>query len=443
VDEVKTDARYDEKARKEVKPDEELATSRLKAKIIRKEMGSDDEKVIPTVTLKEFYLWDDEKNSKKGRIKLFTYVGDQVLREEDLEDTEYPIYIYQIQMNPLKVYQRAWVSDAVPLNKAIDRTLSQKIMYMNQALVYRIIAEKGHGANLITNEMGEVLEINKGRNYAQMEMNPMPAGYDAVTSELNADIEDIMGAHDAALGRMPTGARSGSTLEAIQAADSNNLTGLTASLESFLAVVGEKILNLIAKKYQVSRIAKISEPENGQEYLKVIGKGSKQKPEGATIITEDNELIVKIGSWLGETPEAKRKTMMDLGAAGVLPAEEILRQFEFPNVEELSQKAREQRLEQGQMDLAIAGHAQGAQGGQQPQQNPNGSDPKQMIAIADKENMAMMNGEPLPPTEGADLVHTQAHTDFIKTQMFAGASPQVKQVFQAHIQGEMQAHGGQ
>ena len=437
VAEVKADKRYDEKARKEVQPDEDLSVSRLKAKILRKEMGSEDEAKIKTATVKEFILWDDEKNEKGGRIKLFTYCGSQVLREEDLEDTEYPVYIYQIQMNSLKVYQRAWVSDAVPINKAIDRTVSQKIMYVNQALVYRIIAEKGHGAGLVSNETGEITEINKGGTWQQMTINPLPAGFDAITNELNAYLEDALGAHDAALGRMPAGARSGDTLEAIQAADSNNLTGLTASLESFLSVVGERVLDVVAKRYQVSRIAKIAEPEEGQEYLKVIGQGSKQKPEGTTIITEDNEVIVKIGSWLGHTLEAKRETMMKLGEMGVLPAEEILRQFEFPNVEELSEKAREQRLEQGQMDLAIAGHAQG-EGGQQSQ---GATDPQKMIALADKENMGMMNGEQIPPTEGADIVHTQTHSDFTKTDMYASAPPEVQQIFATHVAGEMQQHG--
>ena len=436
VDEVKNDKRYDEKARKEVKPDDELATSRLKAKILTKEIGTNEDAKIPTVTVKEFHLWDDEKNSKKGNIKIFTYAGDQILLEEDSPDKEFPIYFYQISMYPLKVYQRAWVTDAVPLNKAIDRALSQKIMYMNQALTFKIIAEKGHGAGVVSNEMGEILEINKGRMYQQMTMNPMPTGYDSVTDESNAYIEDILGAHDAALGRMPTGARSGSTLEAIQAADSNNLTGLTQSLESFLSVVGERILDIISKKYQVSRIIKLSEPEEGQEYMKVIGEGSKQKPEGATIITEDNEIIVKIGSWLGHTVEAKRETILKLAELGVLPAEEVLRQFEYPNVEELSAKARDQRMEQSQMDLAIAGHAEGQQS-----QQPQGPD---MAAIADKENMQMSQGQPVPPTEGADITHTQAHIDFTKTDMFRKLPQQIQQLFADHIQGELGAHmGGQ
>lgn len=438
--EVKADKRYDEKARKEVKPDEELAVSRLKAKILKKEMSSSDnsEKKQPTSTVKEFMLWDDEKNSKGGHIKLYTYCGDQTLSEKDLDEMEYPTLIFQIQMNPLKIYQRAWVSDAIPLNKAIDVALSQKIMYMNKALRFRILAEKGHGASVITTDDGDIIEINKGRAYNQMDIHPMPAGYDAVSNEANSYLEDTFGAHDAAVGRMPTGARSGDTLEAIQAADANNLTGLTASLESFLSVVGERVLNIISKKYSVSRIAKIAEPEDGNEYIKVIGESAERKPDGAVVVPGDNEVIVKIGSWLGHTLEAKRETMLKLAEGGILPAEEVLKQFEFPNVEELSAKAREQRLEQGQMDLAIAGHAGGNAQGGAPQ---NGTDPQAMIQIADKENMAMMQGQVLPPTEGADITHTQAHADFMRSKMFTSLPMEVQQVFSNHVNGELQAHG--
>lgn len=439
---VKSDKRYDEKARKEVQPDEELAESSFKAKIIRKDIGGGSTKnAIPTVTVKEFLLWDDDSNSKGGHVKLFTYAGDKILREEDLSDKEYPIYIYQIQMNPLKIYQRAWISDAIPLNKAIDRLMSQKIMYINQAIVYRIIAEKGHGASTITNEQGEIVEINKGRQYQQMSMTPLPESISLTSGEANSYLEDTMGAHDAALGRMPAGARSGDTLEAIQAADSNNLTGLTDSLESFLSVVGEAILSKVSEKWQVSRIIKISEPEESEdgknEYMKAIGSNAKQRPDGATVIDKDNELIVTIGSWLGHTLEAKRNTILKLAELGILPGEEVLRQFEFPNVEDLSSKAREQRLEQDKMQLAIAGHAGGGQGGGGNSQPV----PSRMVDLADKESLAMMNGQELPPTEGADMQHTQAHIDFTKTGTFAQATPQIASVFKNHVNGELEMNG--
>lgn len=435
LDEIMNDERYGKKARIDVKPDEELAVSELKQKILRKELGA-DEKAVKRGTVKEFYLWDDDKNEKGGHVKLFTYAGGKQLVEEDLKDREFPILCYQITMNPLKIYQRSWTADAVPLNKALDRALSQKIMWVNQALVWRIIAEKGHGVSQVTNEIGDILEINKGREFKTWETPTLPNGFDRLNDELSSYIEDTLGAHDAALGRLPSGARSGKTLEALQAADANNLSGITQSLESFLSVVGERVLDIVAEKYVTSRIAKIADPEEGSEYMKVIGEGAPEevKTDDATIITGDNEVIVKIGSWLGYTKEAQLDTVMRLAEAGVLPAEEVLRQLEFPNVEELSEKARSQRLEQHEMDLAVAGHAQGQQGGAgQAQEDP-------MLDMADEENTAMMNGQMVPPTEGATPEHTQAHMDFVNSRTFqaAAGNPQIVKIFQQHIQGEMQ-----
>ena len=444
IAEIKYDKKYDYKekgkfCREDVKPDDEIAESPIKARILRKEMGPGEDKIKRAI-VKEFSLWDEEKNEKGGNITLFTYAGGKVLRETQLAEKEFTLYLFQIPMNPNKLYQRSWTADAIPLNKALDRNLSQKVMYINKALVYRIVAEKGHGVNVVTNEMGEVVEISPGRKFEQMAMAPLPSTLDSLSNELSTHMEDILGAHDAALGRLPAGARSGKTIEALQAADSNNLAGITQSLESFLAIIGEKVLNLIAKKYVTSRITKIAEPESdGQEYVRVIGENApdEAKREDALVIKEENELIVKIGSWLGHTREAQRETLLQLAEAGLLPAEEVLRQFEFPNVEELSSKARDQRLEQHTMDAEIAGRQQTEAGGK-----VQSAQAQKLVAMADKENLQMMNGENLPSTEGAPQEHTQAHLDFMASKTFQdNADETLMEIFTAHVQGEMQQNG--
>lgn len=763
--EVQADERYDKKARKKVQSDDELATSIMKSRLIRKRQGP-TEKKIKTVTVNEFYLYEDEENEEGGNIRLFTYAGGEVLRDEPLKDKEFPLYLFQIPQDPLNVYHRSWNADAIPLNKALDRTISQKIMYVNQALVYRIIAEKGHGANPITNDMGQILEINPGRKYNPMEMPPLPAALDSLNADMNLYIEDILSAHEAcvsddseiltrrgwktrknlkvgdfvltmnpdtklsewqpvldiheyekdneelveidnnnisalvtpnhrwfvrrtkvagdnpwefasefkttdellgddsiplsakhsqfpennvysddfvelagwvvtdgtysnrvritqkkepqvtqikrllsrmnvtsqskgvkqkdgcyqfyvdekyggklkkilpdkiptvdfiysltedqlqilfetmllgdgcydglhatfyntdkrmvdafqlictllgkpsrlsvddrdsrpkelyeisvkdenhfttigntkerrkktigkkkytgvvwcpetpngtwfmrrkgrvcftgnSVGRMPTGARSGKTLEALQAAESNNLAGIRQSLESFLSILGKRILEIVADKYVASRVIKITEPESATEeggesanYLKVIGGNAPNKPEDATIVTGDNEIIVKIGSWLGYTREAQRETLMKLGELGVVPADEILRQFEFPNIEELSARAKSERLEEHEMQAEIAGR-KGQQGGQAA---PGGAQ-DEMVRLADEENTKMANGEPLPPTEGATLAHTQAHMDFMRSRTFQEIPPESQQIIAQHARGELQEHG--
>lgn len=445
LDEIYYDERYDKKNRRKVIADSELSSSAMKARIIRKERGGGTDEKTKEATVKEFYLWDNEKNSAGGNLTLFTYSNGQKLREKDLKDKEYPIYLMQIPQDPLKIYHRAWLSDAVGLNKALDRSLSQKLMYVNKALVYRIIAEKGHGASTQSfgNEQGEIVEVNPGRKFEQWRMDALPATLDSLSNDLNFHLEDALAAHEASIGRLPTGARSGKTLEALQAAEANTLSGLRQSLESFLAITGKKALEIMSEKYVASRIIEITEPEfdeNGQRmnYLKVIGEGAKNKPKGAVIIPSDSEVIVKIGSNLGYTLEAQRETLKELASLGAIPSEEILRQYEFPNIDELSKRAKEERLEAHVLDAEIAGRNQPAQGGAAtPQAGGQGN----MAGLADQENMAMMNGDNLPPTQGADLQHTQAHVDFAKSDIFMSAPPDRQQVIVAHIQGELQAQG--
>lgn len=422
---IYNDKRYIEKNRKLVKPDDNSnEASDIKTRLNTKESGQTEQGAIKRATVKEFMLYDEEKNSKGGNLRIFTYAGGQVLRDEEVELSEYNMYLMQIDMKPNKIYQRSWTADAIPLNKALDRAVSQKVMYVNQALIYRIIAEKGHGVEEVTNDMGVVYEVNKNRKWEQMAMHPLPSTLDSLAGEMGTYIEDVLGSHDASFGALPSGARSGKTVEALQAADSMNLAGIISSLNSFLAVLGADILALAAKKYVASRIIKLTEPEEGKQYMKVIGEKAPSKPKDAVILTEDNELIVKIGSWLGYTKEAQKETLMELVAAGVLPAEEVLRQLEFPNVEELSRKAREQRLEQHQLDAEIAGRTQGAQG-----QN-------EMVEMADKDMMDILNGADVPPTEGATPEHVQAERDFTQSNTFTQAPQELQQLILAHIQGE-------
>jgi hypothetical protein len=472
VEEIKNDDRYDEKKRKDVVADDLLSESTFKARILTKE-GLQQEEETKRATVKEIFLYDDE-GDKKSKIRLVTYCGKQLLRDELLKKTDFPIYCFQVPQDTKKVYHRSWVADLVPLNKILDRIVSQRVMYVNQALVFRMIAEKGHGANAVTNEMGELIEINPGKKWEQQQMYPLPTTLESTEMAINRYIEDVGGAHEAALGRMPQGARSGDQIEALQAADANNLAGLRLSLESFLSVLGSAILDIIAEKYVAARVIKITDPEEqpvspqvptpGQptvpgappqpietepqsenlrkNYLEVVGSqaNDKVKKEGAVIVNTDNEVIVKIGSWLGYTQEAQRKTLMELAGAGILPAEEILRQYEFPNINELSEKARAQRLEQHVLDAEIAGRNQN-QGQMKQPQGQQSQGRADLVALADKENMQMMQGQPLPPTEGADLQHTQAHADFMQSQTFmTGTSQQIKQIFGQHVQGELAAH---
>lgn len=436
ISEIHADERYPKKEREAVVPDEELALSTMKTKILRKEgQKGVREEGQQTALLYEVMLYDPEENEEGGNIKIITFAGDQLLRDEDLKLTEYPIYIFQPEPTN-RLYNPAWVQDLVPINKGLDRLQSQILEYNNEMLRGRYIAPKGHGVNVASIGRGvgqgaELFEHNAGFELTQMQLHPLPLTINRQIDDFNSAIEDLSGAHQASLGAIPAGARSGKTLEALQAADSNNLSGIRESLEDFLSIVGSRILDIVSEKYVASRVVKLTEPEEGgQGFMKVAGEGAGEAPEGTTIINKDNEVIVKIGSNLGYTREAQRETLLELKSVGIIPADEVLRQLEFPNIEEMSKKAKEERLEEAEMKADIAGRrgAQGAPGA------PGGM-PAPDVALADEENARMMQGEQLPPTPNASSEHSQAHVDFLRSP---DAKGQGMQIIEQHVRGELE-----
>ena len=429
TNDIKTDDRYPEEKREKIVPDVEAAYSEIKARVLRKRGVKESREEGQEVTLLyEVMLYDHEEEN----IKKVTFASDQLLLEEDLDLKEYPIYIFQPDPTDM-AYSPSWVEDLVPINKAIDRLQSQILDYNNKMLRGRYKAPKGHGVNLVATGRGgpdvEVLEYNAGFELNQMEMAPLPLTINRQVTDLNTEMEHLSGAHEASLGSLPAGARSGKTLEALQAADSNNLAGIRESLEDFLSVVYSRILDIVADKYVASRVIKLTEPEEGgQQFMGVVGAGAGEAPEGAAIVNKDNEVIVKIGSWLGYTREAQRETLMELGGKAI-PWEEVLRQMEFPNINELSKKAREERLEEHELKAEIAGRrGEGGQPGQA------GAMPNPDVALADDENARMMQGEQLPPTPNASPEHSQAHVDFLRSP---DAQGQGAQVITEHVRGEL------
>lgn len=446
IDEIKNDERYDEKTRKEVKPDNELAASQIKAKILRKQgVKTDRPEGLETAMVYEVMLWDAEGNSKDGKVNIYTFAGDQELRNEETDLTEFPIYALQDEPRRTLYGESPLTYTLIPPQSALNRLESQDLENNNNLMRPTIKAERGHGVNFNAtgrasgNEI-EVIEVNPGRS---VEFWQKPSLTDRGQAQRMAHyIEVLSGVPEAMYGLNPAGGRSGSMLEQLQAAGANNLAGLQMSLLTFLEIVGSRILDIVADKYVASRVAKIAGPEGQETPVRVVGERAPAKPEGAVIINKDNELMVKIGSWLGYTKEAQRDALLKLNEQGIVDTETVLRNLDIPNVDVVAQKAREERLEEHELKAEIAGRrgegvAPTPQAGL-PVQAMGGMAPD--VQLADEENVRMMNGEVLPPTPNASVQHSQAHLDWAQSPD-AQQNPRVVQVVLQHARGELQAQG--
>lgn len=61
---------------------------------------------------------------------------------------------------------------------------------------------------------------------------------------------------------------------------------------------------------------------------------------------------------------------------------------------------------------------------------------KDMMMLAEAENMIMASGQPLAPTEDATTDHTMVHLMFTKSAEFQQFKPEIQALFEAHILGE-------
>lgn len=67
---------------------------------------------------------------------------------------------------------------------------------------------------------------------------------------------------------------------------------------------------------------------------------------------------------------------------------------------------------------------------------PDAKPAKDMMMLAEAENMIMAAGQPLAPTEGATEEHTMVHLWFTKSVEYAQLAPQIQQIIGDHILGE-------
>lgn len=488
IDDLRDDPKYDGVDWDKIKTDNQMAASTLKARILNFEKGgvtfNDKDKKTATAIVKEYWykeMGDEDvdeedqeakpdkdgnkptKKSKrrKQRIMLCTMIGEQIIRGPlDTGLDRFPFFRLSSDIEPLSMYGNGWVKNIIPVNRLLE-TLEESVAE------YNVIVNKGKytvpknaGIRVINNEHGQIIEHKAGAMFAPQPVQ-IPAMNPAVMEQIqnaNRYIEDIGCMHDASLGRVPSGVKSGIGVETLMEGDSNNLSELTENTSEFLEDVYEYILKIASEKYQTMRNIVLTSQSGEREFISVIGEGAHADLQGdnATVIPGKNAVDVKIESWLAYTSDGRRQAVGQLAQIMLaqqqpLPVDVILDAFEVGNTAEIVQKIREdqkaqqeaqlqqqqqqmeqqgqlqqqqmQQQQQGQMQM----QAQQAQQAQQQQQAQEAGVPQATAVIRQ-----LISGEKpqMPQVVGADFINYLDH--FIQSpegQQLGGALLSVLQSF--------------
>jgi type II secretory pathway pseudopilin PulG len=377
IADLKEDPKYKSVDWDEVTSENQLAASTLKARLLEYERGgltgTTGDKEDGTTILKEYWIKEkqssdaSQENSPQAGIKvrIIAKAGDKIIRNELTELDRLPFFRLPSDVEPLQMYGHGWVKNIIPINRLYERLMGSVAEYNDLMNKGKWIADKGAGVRIINNDNGQIIEKKRGFEVAQGAIQPLSAAIFQQIDILTRDFEDLSSFHDASLGRIPNGAKSGVSIEALQEGDSNNLSELTENTEDFLSRVYEYVLYLASQKYQFARNVIIDSKTGEKEFIKVIGADAStvqspstgampMGPQGATIIGKKNVVSVKIDSWLAYTSEGRRDAIKEL--AGLLaaqgtpmPIQYILEAYETGNIADIIKQIQDDQAKQQQM----------------------------------------------------------------------------------------------
>lgn len=394
---LKTDPKYKDADWDSVKPDNQRSSSTLKERLMTLESGAEQsggKNDQGSVLLKEFwYYGDPELDEDPDVIYVCALAGGVIVRPSEPTDlTRMPFFRLCTSKKKLSMVGKSWVKNLIPLNKRLNHLFSSLAEYntiMNKGFW---IADKGAGVKQLKNEHGIIYEKKKGFDLSQGNVTSLSPVLMQELQYLLQMFEDISAVHDATMGRIPTGAKSGKALEALQVGDSNNLSEIVENTEIWLEELYEYLLTLAAQKYQFARDITPVTQTGQREFLTVIGEDAENQPDEALVIKKRNIVDVKITSYLAHTAEARREAIAEL--ASLIPdldPQTILEVYEVGPIADIIKRINEARaarqeqelqMAQAQQQMQIQGQAQSSaiQMAQQQASQPQGAGAQEAIA---------------------------------------------------------------
>lgn len=430
---------YNKLARREVTGGEaRLAVSEYKQFMLQalKYVTQYNRDESPSVILYEGYfrIRDEETGKPHLRKIVWTEQNSLPLVYEDLETNEYDFALYQADINPKEIYGEGWMKHVMPLNRVLNSLESSVFDYNYRVAKGRIIVDKDSGVRAIHNQHGEIISANRGARVQAMDMPSLPSAVAAQIDRINRYIEDIGGAHDASLGRVPAGVKSGIGVAELKQADATSQDDLVDNLEDFLTIVGQKVLKKIGENYDAPKIIQdLGYREQDAKYFAAVGQKYKSSKKDVIAghenqikiggdwldivkIGGDTNVRVTIGSWLGYTKEMMQEKTLKLLQLGAIDQKTFLRLWEFGDVASIIEQTRIEWLFKSQL-------------GQQ-------QDGMKKVDPNVENDMMVLEGKPIMPDMHDDhWVHVAIH----QQALGRGRDDLVSKHIQAHLAFEGQA----
>lgn len=367
-----------------------------------------------------------------GRYVVFT-------KNQILEDTKWPypfndlpIVKYAGFRIPGSTYDSSIVEHAIPLQKDLNRTISQIIEYKNLTVKPRVWAPTGSITTRLTSEPGALYEYNPiGDHKPEVETLPsMPPYVFDHLNNIKAALNDVFGLTQVSEGQLPPNVEAGIAIDLLQEMSTDRLAPMIKLMEVSLAKAGQLMLGLAQQYYIEPRIVKINGPSGGSIQAK---RFSQADIDGGITIR------VRTGSALPRTRAGKQALIMSMVDKGIMPPDQAYKHLDLGDMAGVASQLRSdedqalrehdklingQILNIGEWSNAQAqmqaGQAQDPTSGQPVQ--PNTPQAQQFLENAGLKPVVWENYQ----------THLTVHGNFMKSVEFESLPPEVQHLFVVH-----------
>ena len=247
-----------------------------------------------------------------GRFVVFTKSPDIILFESSwpFPFMELPLIKFPGMRVPGQLWDSSVVEQAVPIQKELNRTLSQIVEYKNLTLKPQMLAPVGSLRQRITDEPGAIFEYNPvgGRVPEAIPLPGLPGYVAQHLQDMGARLKDIFGLTEVMQGTVPPNVEAGVAIDLLQEAATDRLAPQILMMEKSLEYAGNLMLALAQKYYKEPRMIMIS------------GSGSRPKVERfeSADIMSGIQVKVETGSGLPRTRAGKQARVMQMLQMGII-----------------------------------------------------------------------------------------------------------------------------
>lgn len=411
--------------RKEVKPD-----SAPSAEDAMLPFQSAEDAATPTLKRVFVGYFRPQPALPKGRYVVWTSEPNEILQDDPwpFPFNELPLVKFPGLRVPGSVYDSSVVEHAIPLQKEMNRTISQIVEYKNLTIKPRVWAPVGSIRQRLTNEPGAVYEFVPiaGLRPEVEKLPTMPPYVFDHLQQITTRLRDVFSLQEVTEGTVPPNVEAGVAIDLLQEMATDRLAPIVRLIESALERAGNIMLALAQQYYIEPRL------------LKIKGSGGSVQVRKFTQadITGGISINVEAGSGLPRTRAGRQARIQSYVEMGVIKPDQAYKYLDIADLKGVA------KMFQADEDMAYREHdklIQGipinpmaqaqalaaVEGGINPETGMAFQTPEEAFAFIQKAGL-----QPLPYENSA--MHLDTHALFLKSVEFEALPDDAKQRFVEH-----------